>query len=230
MLVVGRRGRELRTVEAGVAVGDVLGVNIANVVVPNQREIVACRLERSRIDSLSHVLLYRLARIGEEPRLVEVVGRIILGEAPLTVYPHLVPVMIAAIVVPSRSARYARRDAYGAERIGKQDREARARSHVLTHRLVRSLVGLLALRVVVDEQLVAHVLVHRVDSLAHRLARSHILLEALVEVLAPVLARLVQIHVSHHVVQEHAVGHGLCPWKLGTSLVSVLNVLKKEVG
>ena len=133
VLAVVGNSRELCTVEAGVAVGDVLGVNIANVVVPNQREVIACRLERSRIDSLSHVLLYRLARIGEEPRLVEVVRRIVLGEAPLTVYPHLVPVMIAAVVVPSRSASHARRDAYGAERIGKQDRETRARSHVLTH-------------------------------------------------------------------------------------------------
>ena len=101
---------------------------------------------------------------------------------------------------------------------------------MLAHRLVRSLVGFLTLSVIVDQQFVAYILVDRVDSFAHSLAVSHILLEAFVEVLAPVFALLVQIDISHHVVEEDVVGHLFSPRELSSCLICIIHILQQEIG
>ena len=101
---------------------------------------------------------------------------------------------------------------------------------MLAHRLVRSLVGFLTLSVIVDQQFVAYILVDRVDSFAHSLAVSHILLEAFVEVLTPVFALLVEVDISHDVVEEYVVGHLFSPRELSSCLICIIHILQQEIG
>ena len=56
--------------------------------------------------------------------------------------------MVTTVIVPRGSTRKACWDTYSAISINKQDCEACARSHTLTHTLAWALVGLLAQRVV----------------------------------------------------------------------------------
>ena len=106
VLFVGRSGRQLRSVKACIAVGNVLGMNITDVLVPYQGEVRTRRLERRCVYSLAQVFLDGLAGIGQKPRLVQVFRRIIFSKSPFAVNPHFVPVVVAAVVVPRRSASH----------------------------------------------------------------------------------------------------------------------------
>ena len=132
---------------------------------------------------------------------------------PPAVDPDLRPAVVAAVVAPRGGAGEPGRDPHGAQRVDQQNRQPRARGHVLAHRFGGVLVRFFAQRVVFDADLRAYAAVHRIDGGPHVAASGYTAREPGEEVGPPAVADLVDRGIGQHLVEEDRVGQSGAPRK-----------------